>query len=138
VSQDEAPGSEQPVKVLAPSFTGKEAMKTHAMLVVSLALCALAFWIELGRAERGNGLSWAYVFEWPLLGGFAIYMWWKFLHPEANVRNRRQRSEKVAPEYAGMLVAWQEEQRKLEVTRRAEEDASIPDDDAESERATDQ
>jgi hypothetical protein len=81
-------------------------------LTVGLALCILAFWFELGRALRGNALSWAYVFEWPLLGGFGVYMWWKVNHPETHSR-RRERQPHVAPEFEGMLAAWQEHQRDL-------------------------
>jgi hypothetical protein len=106
-------------------FTGMSAMKTHLTLLVGLVLCGSAFWFELGRAERGNGLSWAYVFEWPLLGLFAIYMWWKILHPGFTFRRRREKPA-IAPEYQGMLVAWQEEVQKIERDRR---DASTSGDD---------
>ena len=101
--------------------TGAAAIKTHLTLALGLALCAGAFWFELGRAVRGNALSWAYVFEWPLLGLFAIYMWWKILHPGATSKRRRRTRPAIAPEYQGMLTAWQEHQRELEATRRAEE-----------------
>jgi len=101
-------------------MTGASAMKTHLTLVVGLALCAAAFWFELGRAEGGNELSWAYVFEWPLLAIFAVYMWWKLLHPGFTLRRVREKPA-VAPEYQGMLEAWQSEVRKLEVSRQAEE-----------------
>jgi hypothetical protein len=95
-------------------LTGLAALKLHATLVTGLAFCTLAFWFELGRAERGNELSWAYVFEWPLLAVFAFYMWWKFLHPDED-RTKRAKKEKptIAPEYEGMLADWQESQRAL-------------------------
>jgi hypothetical protein len=32
------------------------------------------------RALSGNTLSWAYVFEWPIFGGYAVFMWWKLIH----------------------------------------------------------
>jgi hypothetical protein len=102
------------------SLTSASAMKTHLTLVIGLALCTAAFIFELGRAEAGNELSWAYVFEWPLLGIFAIYMWWKLLHPGFTIRRPRERPA-VAPEYEGMLRAWQGEVAKLEMNRRAEE-----------------
>ena len=47
---------------------------------------------ELGRAEGGNELSWAYVFEWPLLAIFAVYMWWKLLHPGFTIRRVREKA----------------------------------------------
>ncbi len=92
------------------------AIKTHLTLLFGLLLCGAAFWFELGRAERGNELSWAYVFEWPLLGLFAIYMWWKILHPGFTFRRHREKPA-IAPEYQGMLAAWQEEVQKIERDR---------------------
>ena len=103
-----------------PRLSGASAMKTHATLVVGLALCTIAFLFELSRAERGNALSWAYVFEWPLLGLFAIYMWWKILHPGFTIKRPREKPA-VAPEHEGMLHAWQGEVAKLDARRRAEE-----------------
>jgi hypothetical protein len=108
------------------SLTSASAMKTHLTLVVGLALCTAAFIFELHRAEGGNELSWAYVFEWPLLGLFAIYMWWKLLHPGFTIRRPREKPA-VAPEYEGMLRAWQGEVAKLEMNRRAEEAANQSD-----------
>jgi DNA-binding transcriptional regulator of glucitol operon len=56
------------------------AVKLHAViLVVVPAFMALCVW-QIYRAVNGNSLSWAYVFEWPLFAGYAIYMWWRFVH----------------------------------------------------------
>jgi DNA-binding transcriptional regulator of glucitol operon len=56
------------------------ALKLHAViLVVVPAFMALCVW-QISRAVGGNSLSWAYVFEWPLFAGYAIYMWWRFVH----------------------------------------------------------
>lgn len=107
----------------AMSLTSVSAMKTHVTLIIGLALCSLAFWFELSRAEGGNELSWAYVFEWPLLGIFAVYMWWKILHPGFTIRRPRE-ERGVAPEYQKMLEAWEGEVRKLEMDRRDEETGS--------------
>ena len=108
-------------------LTSASAVKTHLSLAGGLAICAAAFWFELRRAEGGNELSWAYVFEWPLLGLFAIYMWWKILHPEFRLR-RAKTKPAIAPEYEGMLAAWQDEVRRLETTQRdgAEGDGETP------------
>jgi hypothetical protein len=52
-------------------------------------LVAAAFWgmLWLGdwqfhRALGGNGLSWAYVFEWPLFAGFAVVFWARTIRDE--------------------------------------------------------
>lgn len=56
------------------------ALKLHAVILVVVPACmALCVW-QINRALGGNSLSWAYVFEWPLFAGYAIYMWWRFVH----------------------------------------------------------
>jgi H+/Cl- antiporter ClcA len=104
-------------------LTGASALKAHVTLVLGVALCVVAFWFELGRALGGNALSWAYVFEWPLLAGFAVYMWWKVLHPDAAPKRTKEPKAAVAPEYEGMLAAWQEHQSELAAQRAREESA---------------
>jgi hypothetical protein len=96
-------------------LTGWEALKLHLTLGVGLGLCVAGFSFEIHRALGGNALSWAYVFEWPLFAGFAIYMWWNLLH-RGRVRRRPPPPPRVAPEHLGMLKAWQEHQRALAAT----------------------
>jgi hypothetical protein len=123
VSDTEKVPDEGSAKEVTSRLTSASAIKTHLTLVVGLAFCAVAFWFELSRAEGGNELSWAYVFEWPLLALFAIYMWWKILHPGFTVRRPREKPG-VAPEYQRMLEAWEGEVRKLEMDRKSEESQS--------------
>jgi len=110
---------------IAPSgrLTGGEAVRVHLTLVLGLALCAVAFWFEVRRALGGNGLSWAYVFEWPLFAAFAVYMWWNVLHGDRAVRRRRvaRPGPALDPRYAGMLEAWEAHQRELQASRAATE-----------------
>ncbi len=105
---------------------GPEAVRVHITLLLGLALCITAFWFELGRALGGNSLSWAYVFEWPLFAVFAVYMWWNVLHGGRSTRRSAARSRAtrpaVAPEYAGMLDAWEAHRREL-LAAQAEQDA---------------
>jgi hypothetical protein len=42
--------------------------------------CGVLCWWQVTRALSGNTLSWAYVFEWPIFGGYAVFMWWKLIH----------------------------------------------------------
>ncbi|MFI5036429.1 MAG: hypothetical protein ACHQFZ_09530 [Acidimicrobiales bacterium] len=102
VTSDGSPSPRSPIH---------SAMRTHLALAGGLALCAVAFWIEVRRALGGNALSWAYVFEWPLLGAFAVYMWWRVRHPAA--RPRRAKAAPLAPEYESMRAAWEEHRRSL-------------------------
>jgi hypothetical protein len=82
--------------------------RLHVTLLITLALCTLAFLFELHRALGGNSLSWAYVFEWPLLGVFAVYMWWRMGHPSGP---KRVREVPASPQVDRMRAAWQESER---------------------------
>ena len=58
----------------------RRAIGLHAVIVVIVPTFAgLCAW-QVDRALSGNQLSWAYVFEWPFFAGYAIYMWWRFIH----------------------------------------------------------
>jgi hypothetical protein len=106
-------------------LVGVDALKAHLTLVFGLALCVAAFWFELDRAERGNALSWAYVFEWPLLAVFAVYMWWNVLDPTRQDRVRAKKKPKqLGTEFDGMLLAWQEHQRELVEQNERDETAA--------------
>lgn len=104
------------VGALPPASTARSTKskrwRTHVTLTVGLAFCVAAFWFELHRALGGNGLSWAYVFEWPLLAVFAVYMWWKVLHPESG-STPGGRPAAIAPEFEGMLAAWEDHRREV-------------------------
>jgi len=64
-------------------WLSRRAIKLHVViLIVVPAFLALCLW-QISRALGGNSLSWAYVFEWPLFAGYAVYMWWRFVHEAA-------------------------------------------------------
>jgi hypothetical protein len=44
------------------------------MAVLAGGFLALGWW-QFGRASGGNGLSWAYTFEWPVFAGFVVFLW---------------------------------------------------------------
>jgi hypothetical protein len=111
---------------------GAEAAKVHVMLLVVLALCTAAFRFELDRAVGGNGLSWAYVFEWPLFAAFGFYMWWTVLQGGRTPRRAggtlptRPASDGLDPKYAGMLEAWQAHQQELQASQAEAEGRDLP------------
>jgi hypothetical protein len=53
------------------------------LIVVGLVIGMLALgdW-QLHRALAGNGLSWAYTFEWPIFAIFAVVFWAKTIKDE--------------------------------------------------------
>ncbi|MGC2484668.1 MAG: hypothetical protein WA359_00280 [Acidimicrobiales bacterium] len=67
----------------------KNIFRIHLGLFLAELICIPAFVIELFRALGGNELSWAYVFEWPALGVYAIYMWRKMLREERGLDTPR-------------------------------------------------
>lgn len=73
-------------------------------LFVVVACLAAGYW-QLTRALGGNGLSWAYTFEWPFFACYCAYMWWKLLHETP----REGQGERQAPAPAPMTS--QEEER---------------------------
>jgi hypothetical protein len=71
----------------------RRALRLHAViLVVVPAFAALCVW-QIYRAVGGNSLSWAYVFEWPLFAGYAVYMWWRFVHEKPEEHTEAASSE---------------------------------------------
>jgi len=58
----------------------------HLFVVLAcLGMLWLGDW-QLRRAMAGNGLSWAYTFEWPLFAGFGIVFWTKTVRDEFRLR----------------------------------------------------
>lgn len=57
----------------------KNALRVHIGLALAETICISAFVVEISRALAGNTLSWAYVFEWPILGIYAVFMWRRLL-----------------------------------------------------------
>ena len=56
---------------------------THLTAAVVVPGCIALCWWQVDRALSGNSLSWAYVFEWPIFAGYAVFMWWKLIHEPA-------------------------------------------------------
>jgi hypothetical protein len=81
----------------------KTTFRISVGLFIAELICITAFIFELRRALGGNTLSWAYVFEWPLLGLYAVYMWHKLLQEEHGDSSRRP---VVFDEEDPQLDAW--------------------------------
>ena len=99
----------------------RRAVGLHVLIVVIVPVfAALCVW-QVRRALGGNELSWAYVFEWPLLAVFAVYMWWQLLHPGRDNRlNRKVKS--LDPSFNSMLERWEESKDDLERSRAREDE----------------
>jgi hypothetical protein len=78
-----APGRSGPVWpfLVRPRWLG-----WHLLMVVCFwGMLWLGDW-QLHRALSGNGLSWAYTFEWPLFAGFAVVFWAKTIKDEFRIK----------------------------------------------------
>lgn len=66
------------------------------------------------RALGGNTLSWAYVFEWPLFGGYGVYMWHQLLRQErGDAPVRAPRAAKNVDEIDERMASWNEYLRQV-------------------------
>ncbi|HWC37182.1 MAG TPA: hypothetical protein VG476_01580 [Acidimicrobiales bacterium] len=62
------------------SWLSGRAILLHVAMIVLVATMAGLTWWQASRALSGNTLSYVYAFEWPLLAGVVVYMWWDMLH----------------------------------------------------------
>ncbi|MDI6101984.1 hypothetical protein QLQ12_25525 [Actinoplanes sp. NEAU-A12] len=50
-------------------------MARHLLALVLTAGCLLLGWWQYSRAADGNSISWGYMFQWPVFGGFVVFIW---------------------------------------------------------------
>jgi hypothetical protein len=63
-------------------YLTRRCMWLHVITLLLVSSFILAAWWQYGAARAGNGLSWAYTFEWPAFAVYAVYMWWKMIHDQ--------------------------------------------------------
>lgn len=89
-------------------------------LVLALALCTTFTVIEGMRAADGVWRAWIYMFEWPLIGAFCVWIWVRFKREPGGgfARRWRERAQRFAEEPQGEidpdLQAWQAYQRRVQ------------------------
>ena len=79
----------------------------HLLMIAAFwGMLWLGDW-QLHRALSGNGLSWAYTFEWPLFAGFAVVFWARTIRDEFRLRRTgvvdQLEAEPQLPAGAGMI-----------------------------------
>ena len=79
------------------------ALWLHLAAVAWIPLCFLAAWWQVTRAMGGNGLSYLYSVEWPLLALTGVWVWWALIHtdPEEVGAKAQRRAEREAAERTG-------------------------------------
>ena len=79
------------------TWWSRRAIGLHVVIIIIVpTFAALCIW-QVHRALDGNELSWAYVFEWPFFAGYAIYMWWRFLHEAPGAGPTAQPGDATGP-----------------------------------------
>ena len=63
-------------------------MGLHLLALIVVPGCFLLGRWQYHAAVSGNSLSWAYTFEWPAFGLYAIYMWWQLIHDQRTAFDR--------------------------------------------------
>ena len=80
----------------------RDVWQLHVPLVVVLTLCTVVTVIEVRRASEGVWRAWAYMFEWPMIGLFTVWIWNRYRR-EGNVTRGladrwRERVERITAE----------------------------------------
>jgi hypothetical protein len=88
-SEPDTPGTDVPQAASGPVWRFLIAPRWlgwHLFVVVAFwGMLWLGDW-QFRRAMSGNGLSWAYTFEWPLFAGFGIVFWARTVRDEFRIR----------------------------------------------------
>ncbi|MEV0895774.1 hypothetical protein [Actinoplanes sp. NPDC049802] len=50
-------------------------MARHLLALVLTVGCLALGWWQYSRAADGNSISWGYMFQWPVFGGFVVFIW---------------------------------------------------------------
>jgi len=80
-------------------------------MVFAVILCSVFTVIEVRRVSEGVWRAWAYSFEWPMIGLFCIWIWYRY-RKEGSVAK-------------GFAARWQA--RVARISAAADEESSAPD-----------
>ncbi|MGZ4629623.1 hypothetical protein [Oryzihumus sp.] len=115
MSRAERPGVSGP-EVVRTSGERRRVRRLNVLAAVAIPACLAAAAFELARARAGNQLSWVYAFEWPVIAGYAAYMWRKLVHEQTpGHQGRTGRPADLQPRHPDpgaeadpQLAAWRE------------------------------
>jgi hypothetical protein len=102
----------------------KDILTLHLPLVIVLALCTYATINQYGRAQEGVERSWAYTFQWPIIGLFAIVVWNRY-------RKHGNLTRWFTDRYRSRVAAYRAEAEAAEVAAGLAAEVE-PDPDAEA------
>jgi len=101
-----------------PRSRARDFWQLDLPLVVALILCTVFTVVEVQRASEGVWRAWVYMVEWPLIGAFCIWIWYRFKRESGGgfVRQWKQRVARYTAERESddpQLQAWREYQRQV-------------------------
>lgn len=87
-------------------------------LAVALVLCTVFTIIEARRASEGVWRAWVYMVEWPMIGLFCIWIWYRFKREAGGgfARRWKERAARFTAEREPedpQLQAWRDYQRQV-------------------------
>jgi hypothetical protein len=100
----------------------KDILTLHLPLAIVLVFCAYATFNQYGRAQEGIQRSWAYTFQWPIIGLFAIVVWNRY-------RKHGNLTRWFTDRYRARVAAYRAEAEAAEHVEQVEQP---PDPDAEA------
>lgn len=97
-------------------------LRLHLPLVLGVAVCLFAGWVELSRARAGHTIAWVYAVEWPMFAVAGVVMWWRILTGrDTEPEDRGTRGPKQAiPDDDPDLQAWRRYRAGIEQARPEE------------------
>lgn len=98
----------------------RDLWQLHLPLALALVVCSTATVIEFTRATDGVGRAWAYTFQWPLFGIFAIWMWVRYRR-EGRAGEGDRTGARRNP-FAGIVEQWKDRVADAERAADAQDD----------------
>ena len=99
--------ADQPAKASGPIWLFLLTPRWLAWLLFVIVAFWGMLWLgdwQFHRAIGGNGLSWAYTFEWPLFAGFGVIFWARTVRDEFRTRRGPTLADVAAAEAAARPI----------------------------------
>ena len=99
--------ADQPAKASGPIWLFLLTPRWLAWLLFVIVAFWGMLWLgdwQFHRAMSGNGLSWAYTFEWPLFAGFGVVFWARTVRDEFRTRRGPTLADVAAAEAAARPI----------------------------------
>jgi hypothetical protein len=101
--------------VVRERWLSRRSLGLHAAVTLWVPACLFAGWWQVTRALDGNGLSYLYSVEWPVLALVGVWIWWSLVHTDPDtVGARAQRRMEEARVRAGEVAPRPQRRRDEE------------------------